>query len=96
MGSILREQENALRGAAGRGVSVTAKAAEGRAGLWRDGWSQGAGLGRRGLWFLGAALLAVQEISIAMAPYVPALSYSGSPRGWSYRDRFDLTPATVS
>lgn len=59
-------------------MSVTAEAAEGRAGLWRDGWSQGAGQGR-GLWFLGAALLAVQEISIAMAPYVPALSCSGSP-----------------
>lgn len=54
-------------------MSVTAEAAEGRAGLWRDGWSQGAGQGR-GLWFLGAALLAVQEISIAMAPYVPALA----------------------
>lgn len=95
MGCILREQENALRGAAGHGVSVTAKAAEGRAGLWGDGWNQGVGLGR-GLWFLGAALLAVQEISIAMAPYVPALSYSGSPQGWSYRDRYDLAPATVS
>lgn len=74
---------NALQGAAGRGVSVTAEAAEARAALWRDGWSQ------------GAALLAVQEISIAMAPCVPPLSCSGSPRGWSHRDRFDRAPATV-
>lgn len=95
MGSILREQGNALRGAAGRGVSVTAEAAESRAGLWKDGWSQGAGQGRS-LRFLGAALLAVQEISIAMAPCVPALSCSDSPRGWNHRDRFDLAPATVS
>lgn len=63
--------------------------------LWRDGWSQGAGQGR-GLWFLGAALLAVQEISMAMAPYVPALSCSGSPRGWGCRDRSGLAPAAAS
>lgn len=95
MGSVLREQGNALQGAAGRGESVTAEAAEDRAGLWRDGWSQGAGQGRS-LQFLGAALLAVQEISIAMAPCVPALSCSGSPQGWNHRDGFDLAPATVS
>lgn len=85
---------NALQGAAGHAVSVTVEAAEARAALWRDGWSQGAGQGRS-LWFLGAALLAVQEISIAMAPCVPPLSCSGSPRGWSHRDRFDRAPATV-
>lgn len=38
--------------------------------MWRDGWSQGAGQ-VCGFW---EQLLAVQEISIAMAPYVPAFS----------------------
>lgn len=70
MGSILRERGDALRGAAGLGVSVTAEAAE--VGQVVEGWLEpGRGQGRE-LWFLGAALLAVQEISIAMAPYVPA------------------------
>lgn len=83
------------RGAAGSGVGVTTEAAEGRAGLQRGGWSQGAGQGRSP-WFLGAVLLAVQEISVTVAPCVPALSCSSSPLGWSCRGRYVLAPAAVS
>lgn len=84
-------------GAAGSGVGVTTEAAEGRAGLQRGGWSQRAGQGQGGSpWFLGAVLPAAQEISITVAPCLPALSCSGSPLGWSHRGRYVLAPATVS
>lgn len=48
----------------------------------------------RGLWFLGATLLAVQEISVAMAP-VPALPCSGSPRGAIEIDLTLLQPLSL-
>lgn len=87
--------ETYCQGAAGSGVEVTTEAAEGRAGLQRGGCSQEAGQGGS-LWFLGAALLASQEISVTVAPCVPALSSSGSPLGWSCTARYVLGPAAVS
>lgn len=73
VGSILREQGDALPGAAGLGVSVTAEAAE--VGQVVEGWLEpGSRAGICGFW----EQLAVQEISIAMAPFMfllcPALA----------------------
>lgn len=94
MGSILRERGDALRGAAGLGVSVRAEAAE--VGQVVEGWLEPGSRAGKGAVVSGSSTLAVQEISVAIAPYVPAFSCPGSPRDWSCRDRSGLAPATVS
>lgn len=50
---------------------------------------------RAGLWFLGAAAGCARDLH-SHGSLCSCFFCSGSPRGWSYRDRTGLAPATVS